>query len=221
MPEPVQVHERETDQYGYAAFDGNYYWIPGKGRGRVQVLQYSSRIEIFKNRERLAEYLLPAFGVKNERLRPSGVPEIRQFPNNCKRPTGAEENRLKAMAPQVARYLEFLVKQADSSQRRYRLIRGIHSLSQKLAPELFIQAISRAHRYRIADLGTIERIAQQLLRENSFEMESWTDLDEEIQSRASYRDGELSEPPDLSRYEDRLNCDTDDDSDGGINGQGS
>ena len=26
LPAPYLAHERDTDQYGYAAFDGNYYW---------------------------------------------------------------------------------------------------------------------------------------------------------------------------------------------------
>jgi hypothetical protein len=29
VPAPYLVHKRGTDQYGYASFDGNFYWIPG------------------------------------------------------------------------------------------------------------------------------------------------------------------------------------------------
>lgn len=223
VPEPVLAHERETDQYGYAAFDGNFYWIPGNGRGRVQVLQYAEKIRIYRNRELLAEYALPAHGIKHERFRPAGVPAIRQYPNNCKRPTGAEENRLKAIDPAVTSYLEFLSKEPESSQKKYRLTRQLFRLSLKLAPVLFIDTIRRAHRYRIADIETIERIAQQLMRENSFEMESWRDVDgeDDLQDRDIYRDGEVSNPPDMSRYDHLLDADEKNTDDGGDDGQGS
>ncbi len=32
LPAPYQVHERGTDPYGYVAFGGNYYWVPGTRR---------------------------------------------------------------------------------------------------------------------------------------------------------------------------------------------
>jgi len=223
VPEPVLTHERETDQYGYAAFDGNYYWIPGHGRGRVQVIQYSRKIRIYRDRERLAEYPLPAYGVKHERFKPEGMPGIRQYPSNCKRPTGAEENRLKAIDPAVASYLEFLARQPASSQRKYQLTRQLFSLSLKLAPSLLIQTVIRAHRYRISDIETIERIALHLMRENSFQVEGWSDPEEDFQKRSVYLDGELSHPPDMSRYDDLLNNDEGDGEGppGGEDGQGS
>lgn len=205
VPEPVLAHERETDQYGYAAFDGNYYWIPGHGRGRVQVLQYSEKIRIYRDRERLADYPLPVFGVKHERFRPPGVPQVRQNPNNCKRRTGAEENRLKAIDPAVGAYLEFLAKQPESAFKKYHLIRQLFSLSLKLAPVLFIQTTSRAHRYRISDIETIERIALHLMRENSFQIEGWDELEEDPRDRDVYRESEISDPPDMTRYDDLLN----------------
>ena len=54
MPAPYQVHERGTDQYGYAAFEGNYYWVPGLSRQEVKILQYSDRLKIYLARECLA-----------------------------------------------------------------------------------------------------------------------------------------------------------------------
>lgn len=209
VPEPVLAHERETDQYGYAAFDGNFYWIPGSGRGRVQVLQSAQKIRIYRNREMLAEYPLPAFGVKHERFKPPGMPAIREYPRNCKKPTGAEEARLRAIDPVVAGFLDFLSKEPESAVKKYRLIRQLFRLSLKLAPVLFIDTVSRAHRYRIADMETIDRIAQQLMRENSFEMESWCDVEgeDDFQNRDVYREGEFSNPPDMSRYDDLFSRD--------------
>lgn len=207
MPEPLLLHERETDQYGYAAFDGNYYWIPGTGRGRVQVIEYSSRIRIMRNREQLAEYPLPAYGVKNERFRPQGISVAPYSPRNCKRPTETEENRLKAIDPAVASFLEFLERQPGASGKRYRSIRRLFSLSLKLSPKLLADAVSRAHRYRITDMDTVERIASQLMRENSFQMDFFEpdpDLDQDMNSRDIYREGEMSDLPDLGKYDGLL-----------------
>src|SRR6516225_1024613 len=54
LPAPYQVHERGTDQYGYAAFEGNYYWVPGIERQELKILQYSDRLKIYLARECLA-----------------------------------------------------------------------------------------------------------------------------------------------------------------------
>lgn len=199
---PALYHERETDQYGYAAFDGNYYWIPGTGRGRVQVVQFSDKIQILRNREFLEEYILPIHGVKNERLRPPGIAAIRQNPKNCKRPTEAEEKRLKAIDPIVAAYLEFIVKTQESSSNRYRLIRELYSLSLKVAPQLFIQTIQRAHNYRIMDRDTIERIAIYFMRDNIFEEVAI--VGDDYEDREIYREGRLSPEPDLRKYDELL-----------------
>lgn len=199
---PALYHERETDQYGYAAFDGNYYWIPGTGRGKVQVVQFSDKIQILRNRERLEEYTLPIHGVKNERFRPAGIAPQRHYPKNCKRPTETEEKRLKAIDPCVAAYLEFIVKTSESSIKKYRLIRELFSLSLKVAPQLFIQTIQRAHNYRIMDRDTIERIAIYLMRDNGFE-EVAIDEDD-YEDREIYREGRLSPEPDLSKYDELL-----------------
>src|SRR6266571_3347163 len=91
LPPPYLVHERGTDQYGYTAFDGNYYWVPGTRRDDVKVLEYSDCLKIYPvrkcpteypSRECLAEYLLPADGVKNQLFSPEGVPKPRHQPNN-------------------------------------------------------------------------------------------------------------------------------------------
>ena len=57
LPPPYQVHERGTDQYGYAAFEGNYYWVPGTKREDVRVLQYAERLKLYRARECLAHLL--------------------------------------------------------------------------------------------------------------------------------------------------------------------
>src|SRR5438067_12725745 len=95
LPSPYLVHERETDQYGYAAFGGNYYWVPGTDRDDVKVFQYSDRLKIYQHRQCLVEYRLPADGITNALISPEGLPKPPRQPKNRKRPTQEEEKRLR------------------------------------------------------------------------------------------------------------------------------
>ena len=38
LPAPYWPYERGTDEYGYVAVEGNYYWVPGTKREDVKVL---------------------------------------------------------------------------------------------------------------------------------------------------------------------------------------
>jgi hypothetical protein len=99
LPAPYRVHDRGTDQYGYLAFAGNYYWVPGTGRADVQVLEYSEHIRIYQARLCLAEYPLPAPGVTNQRFSPPGQPLPAHQPHNRKHSSSQEEQRLRAQIP--------------------------------------------------------------------------------------------------------------------------
>ena len=59
LPAPYEPHERDTDQYGYVPFQGNYYWVPGTERAAVKLLQYADRVKLFQRRVCVAEYPLP------------------------------------------------------------------------------------------------------------------------------------------------------------------
>ena len=98
LPAPYRDHKRETDQYGYAAFDGNYYWVPGTDRDEVKVLEYSDRLKIYQHRKCVAEYPLPADGVTNALFSPEGMPKPARQPKNRTRLTQEEEKRLRAMS---------------------------------------------------------------------------------------------------------------------------
>jgi transposase len=215
VPPPVLSHERKTDQYGYIAFDGNYYWVPGTGRGKIQLLQYSDKIKLFQHREEIGTYPIPPFGIKNEKFKPSGVSAPRRYPNNCKRPTEAEERKLIAIDPQVTPFLEFVTKKLGSSQRKYRFIRCLYNLSLKISPSLFAKTIHRAYQYRIHDFDTIERIAVYLMRDDAFYLPTF-DFDEDFKDREAYQQGHVIDTPDLSHYDKWL-----DESEENPNGQES
>ena len=158
LPAPYLIHERGTDQYGYVAFDGNYFWVPGTDRNDLKMLEYGDRLKIYLNREDSVEYPLPADGIKNQRFSPEGMPPPRYQPRNRKRPTAEEEKRLRAMSPAVAGYLDFILKQAFGVQR-HRFIRELFALAGRMPNSVFLQAVERALRYRITTMDTIERIA--------------------------------------------------------------
>ena len=73
LPAPYWAQERGTDAYGYVAFEGNYYWVPGSRREDVKVLRYAERLQIYQRQACVAEYPLPAEGVKNARFSPAGM----------------------------------------------------------------------------------------------------------------------------------------------------
>jgi len=202
LPAPYQVHGRGTDQYGYAAFDSNYYWVPGIQRQEVKILQYSDRLKIYLARECLAEYRLPADGVSNQRFSPPELPTPPWQPKNRRYPSAEEEKRLRALDPEVSRYLDFVLE--SKTVQRHVFLRRLLALSRRMTPELFVKSVQRAYRYRINSLETIERIAVLHLAEGSAEP-PFAELDEGFRQRSTYQEGSLTDPPDLSIYQDPAN----------------
>jgi hypothetical protein len=195
---PYRAHSRATDQYGYAAFEGNYYWIPGSSRAEVAVLEYVDHLKIYQNRQLLAEYKLAQAGVKNQLISPEGMPTPAYKPKDRKRPTEQEEKKLRTMAEEVDRYLNFALQEKGISKHRF--LRQLFSLSQKVAPAIFIATVERALKYRISDIETIERICLLHLSSSAKEV-PYVNCDEDLESREAYQQGRLSDSVDLSVYD--------------------
>jgi len=87
LPAPYRIHRRTTDQYGFVAFDTNYYWVPGTDRAKVRLLEYADALEIYAHRELLQRYPLPPIGTRGERFSPEGEPRPRYGPARKRRPT--------------------------------------------------------------------------------------------------------------------------------------
>jgi len=205
LPDPYLHHQRSTDQYGYAALNGNFYWVPGTSRTDVRVLEYGSSLKIFHDRTLLVEYPLPPDGVKNKIIDPPGQPQPRYRPRHRMKPTDEEQKKLKAVSPEVEAYLSFVLHQKGI--QTHTVIRGIHSLYQKLALPLFVKAISRALKYRITDLATLQRIAILQLQEGEY-APPLVESSGEMEHRESYREGCYTAEGDLGAY-DRLSEDAD------------
>ena len=199
LPAPYLVHERDTDQYGYAAFDGNYYWVPGTDRAKLKLLEYSDGLKLYRDRVCLGEYPLPPDGVKNQWFSPPGQPKPRHQPRDRRHRTQTEENHLRALGATVGAYLDFALPQKGIT--RHDLVRKLFGLSRRMSAELFGQSVARAHKYRIVDVATIERIAVLYLNQGLDALPQ-PEVNEAFRERETYREGSLTEPPDLSIYRD-------------------
>ena len=200
MP-PYIVHEnRGLDQYGYALFDGNFYWVPGLKRFDVKVIQFPDRIKIYHKRNMLIEYELPPEDVKNQKFYPPDRPPPVYQPKNRKKPTVNEEKILRSVSTHVDSWLNFALEKRQGKTKHH-FIRRVHGLYRKMADDLFDQTIRRALTYRIDDMETVERIAVLQTRQAGYQM-PWVDIDEQLVSRPSFIEGRFTDDVDWSVYKD-------------------
>jgi hypothetical protein len=210
LPAPYQEHRRGTDQYGYVAFDANYYWVPGSRRDDVKVLQYADHLRIFLRHTCLAEYPLPPDGVRGQHFSPPGQPRPRHQPTHRKRDARQEEKRLRAMGADVAAYLDYAL--SAPGVQRHRFTRELFALSRKVTSSVFVKTVQRALRYRIVDLATLGRISW-LCISQAEELLPEADVDEDFQQRPAYQEGCVTEEPDLSVYDQLLDEKEEDEND--------
>lgn len=199
LPAPYQAHQRETDQYGYISFGANDYWVPGTRRETAKVLEYADRLCLLVRGETMVEYPLPPAGTRGARFSPPGQGQPKCAPRKRRREAKLEDERLRAMSPHVGQYLDFAL--ATPGIQRHRFTRALFSLSQKLSQSVFLKTIERAHRYRIVDLDTLERISWLCLSQEMGDIPV-VEVDKELESRPAYQEGYLTDLPDLSCYDD-------------------
>jgi transposase len=197
--EPYEEHERQTDKYGYIAFMANYYWVPGTKRDKVKVLEFSNRIKLFQYRDCLVEYQLPAFGTRNEKFKPAGAPSTPYQPKHRKQGALVEEKKLRQAVPEIGSYLDFILKHYLRPSQRARFFRSLYALQTKISRPFFIQTIQRAEKYKVINFQSVERIAQQTLRNAMLQIPMEFEVPE-LESREVYQQGRISHPPDLNAY---------------------
>lgn len=195
---PYLEFNRGIDQYGYIAFDGNYYWIPGTGRHEVKLLRYPDHIKIFHQRELLIEYTLPCIEVKNKKFYPPDRPKPRHEPNNRKKRTDEEEKILRSLSATLDAYLNFALDKQPAGQRP-RFVRNLFRLSRRLSPQLFEKAVKRALSYRVTEPDTIYRIAVLQMKEANYEL-PFVPVDDDFVNRPTYLEGRFTDDADLTRY---------------------
>jgi hypothetical protein len=202
FPAPYLPLERGTDPYGYVAVEGNYYWVPGSKREDVKVLLYADCLKIYQHQTCLAQYPLPADGVKNAHFSPEGQPAPRHLPKHRKHGTQHEEQRLRALGPDVAAYLEYALQAPGIP--RHRFLRELLALSRQVTPAVFVQTLVRARRYRVVEMQSLQRIAWFCMSQGDQRL-PYVDVDESFRQRPAYQEGCLTDEPDLSQYDELSN----------------
>jgi len=91
------------------------------------------------------------------------------------------------------------------------MIRILVQLHRNTSHEIFQNTVKRALQYRITEGETIERIASQLMKLESYEF-PWVEEmdDEELKNRDSYLEGQFTDEPDLAEYDHLLDQQSDD-----------
>jgi transposase len=196
LPAPYLLLERTVDEYGYVALEGNYYEVPGSGRGNIQVLRYLEHLVLSQDRRTLIEYALPPWGVKNQPFHAPGQ-KPRYRPRNRKLSSQEEEKRLRAVDSVVGAYVDFIL--ATPGLLRHQFLRRLWAFHQRWSTALFLRTIERAHRYRITSLETLERIALLHLDDTALPNPV---VDPDLEKRPAYQEGSLTETPDLARYDE-------------------
>lgn len=204
VPAPYLLHERGTDQYGFAVLDSNFYWVPGTGREDVCLHEYGEHVTIYRGREILIEYPLPREGVKNQRFYPEGYSRPRHAPKNRKKPTTEEEQRLRAIDATVAAWLDSTLPAGGVA--RHHLVRELFRLSQQMTSPLFVKSVARALQYRIGSVETIRRIAHMYMSEGA-SMLPLAEVDARLLERGEYVEGRLTDAPDFSVWKGMLDAD--------------
>ena len=95
-----------------------------------------------------------------------------------------------------------IVRKLGVSRNTVRIIiRGLLALSRRMSLELLTQSLERACKYRITSLETVERIARLYLQQGLGQL-PLAEVDDHLTQRPAYQEGSLTEPPDLSIYQD-------------------
>jgi hypothetical protein len=200
LPAPYRNLQRDTDQYGYIAYGGNDYWVPGTGRETMKVFVYADKLKIYQHRTCVAKYPLPPDGVKNEKISPEGQPKPRYRPKK-KRSSSQEEKRLRAMGPEMDAYLDYALK--VSGIQRHRFLHQLLAFSHQVTSAVLLEMAQRGLKYRISRLETLKRIAWYCMSQGESILPD-PEVDEGLQEREVYQEGCLTDEPDFTVYDQML-----------------
>ena len=200
---PYQSHRRNIDQYGYIAFNANYYWIPGKLRGNVPVIEYPNSIKIFPPNQPSIEYALPALKTRNQKFTPQGAQTNPYEPRNIKKPCHEEEKRLRSLGETCCAYLDFIRSNNSGIKQKPNFIRQLYRLSKNIAPSVFMVIIQRALKYHVGNIETLRRISRQLMQEEQYSLPGMT-ITNDYEQREAYRQGRFSQEADPEFYQNLM-----------------
>ena len=191
--------QRLIDQYGYISVNGNFYWVPGTGRGEVKAFLYDKKLQVYQNRELLGEYEIPSAEIKNEKILPVGCSSKPSYqPHNRKKPTSNEEGILRNLSIEVSEYLDFILQSGNT--QKHITIRKLYGLYRNMGEQVFRKSVERAFKYRNAKLEILEKIALKIM--NCKHNLPIAHVDQDFETRESYLEGKYSDEVDLSFYDE-------------------
>ena len=101
---------------------------------------------------------------------------------------------------QVCRdYLDYVRSKACKIHQKPKFIRALYRLAKQMSNALFLNTIQRVLEYRIASITSIERIAEQLIRQQMQEIPDMP-TSNQYENRKAYQEGRFSTEADLNRY---------------------
>jgi len=189
---PYEESTRKTDQYGYIAFDANYYWVPGHKRAMVKVLEYPTTLTIYPPDAEECTYDKKSEDVRGEKLSPQGEPPVVYQPRNRKKIFEKEEQWLRACDSVCGAYLDFIQGPESPVVQRGRFIRELYLLARKMSPELLRRTITRALKYQTSRISSLERIARQLMHHKQDITPSEGMINNDYINRPMYQKGKIS-----------------------------
>jgi hypothetical protein len=197
---PCREHHRGLDDYGYAAFEGNYYWAPEYTKDEqkirdVKIIEYAGTLVLhYKNTEPL-RYCLPKDGVKNERFTPSGMKPVYQ-PRNRKKRSDEEEKALRDMGTSVSDYVDMVKAKDNGIHYPHHFLRALYHLLSKMAQPLLEQTMERALKYRVNTIEALTRIAAVCLKPNAGNLPD-IEVSHDYMEREAYQKGRFCDEPGL------------------------
>jgi len=200
---PYQEHKRGIDQYGYVAMYGNFYWVPERVHDKLTVIEYDKSISIYHNHRKLLDYSLAPEGVKNIPFAPPGVTPPHQVPRSRKYGCKEEEKQLRQMGASCCEYVDYIRSPACKIPYKPKFVRELHRLAKKISKPLFLKTVERALHYHIDSIASVERIAEQLVK-NEVRQLPEIPLADRYETRKSYQEGRFSAEADLGLYHDLM-----------------
>ncbi len=198
---PYRQHRRTVDQYGYVAFNANYFWVPYESKAKeVLVLEFHKTIRIYDDKRKFIEYQLPAEHIRNEKFTPEGIP-IQRSPNSLTKSSQGHEEWIRKNLPEITDYLEEGVRANSNYNQRHRFVTGIYNMAKRLSRDLFLETLERAKSFRIYDLNVLDKICTLIMTINNYEVTDTEDNFFNYIDRPEYLEGAESEAPGSDFYE--------------------
>jgi len=192
---PCQNHRRVLDQYGYIAFNGNFYWVPKTRIKNLTIIEYADHIAIYDTaHHKLITHPLYDEFTKGQICTPEHIRSkktARYIPNNIKHTSKEEQMRLRQDGDTVCRYLDFIMSKESKTPYRHRFIKSLYAIRKKTTPAIFETAIERALKYRVNDMAQISNIFSQLLRRPLYEKPSQT-IEPDYMRREEYLEAKFT-----------------------------